>query len=80
MTTGLLIALAAIFIAGMITGVVGLVSLASRREDRSRLEVRPPDPIARAGRYLTGLTVQHPDDAAWRRRRNGARKRAGARR
>jgi hypothetical protein len=52
-----------IFVAGMITGVVVLVSLASRREDkRLRLSREAPDRTTNAGRYLTSLYVRRPGD------------------
>jgi len=50
-----------------ITGVIWLVSLASRREDRrARLSREAPDRMTLAGRLLTGLYVRRPgDDPSW---------------
>ena len=64
MTAVELLAIAVIFIAGAITGVICLVSLASRREDRrARLSREAPDRMTQAGRLLTGLYVRRPGDA-----------------
>ena len=58
-----------IFTFGVITGVVFLVSLASRREDRrARLSREAPDRMTLAGRFLTGLYVRRPGDDAPRYR------------
>jgi|CZKW01.1.fsa_nt_gi hypothetical protein len=57
-----------IFIAGVITGGVLLVSLASRREDRRRLSREAPSRLTQAGRYVTGLRVGGPDSYRARRR------------
>ena len=52
-----------VFITGMITGVIWLVSVASRREDRrAKLSREAPDRVTLAGRYLTGLYVRRPGD------------------
>jgi hypothetical protein len=57
------LAILIVFIIGMITGVVFLVSFASRKEDkRSRLSREAPDRTTLAGRYLTSLYVRRPGD------------------
>ena len=59
-----LIALAAlgVFAAGIATGVVTVVSVAIRREERNLTLTRgPADTVTRAGRRLTGLYVRIPD-------------------
>ena len=70
MTTVDILAIGVIFIFGGITGIVLLVSLASRREDRrAKLSREAPDRVTLAGRYLTGLYVRRPgDDISWYRR------------
>jgi len=67
MTAVEVLAIGVVFITGMITGVVLLVSMASRREDRrARLSREAPDGVTGAGRLLTGLYVRRPgDDGAW---------------
>jgi len=63
MTAVEVLAIGVIFTFGMITGVICLVSLASRREDRrARLSREAPDRVALAGRLLTGLYVRRPGD------------------
>jgi hypothetical protein len=63
MTTVDILAIGVIFAFGMITGIVFLVSLASRREDRrARLSREAPDRMTLAGRFLTGLYVRRPGD------------------
>jgi hypothetical protein len=63
MTTVEVLAIGVIFTFGVITGIVLLVSLASRREDRrARLSREAPDRITLAGRFLTGLYVRRPGD------------------
>jgi hypothetical protein len=58
-----LLAIGVVFVMGVITGIVLLVSLASRREDRrARLSREAPDRIAQAGRLLTNLYVRRPGD------------------
>jgi hypothetical protein len=69
MTTVDILAIGVIFIFGGITGIVLLVSLASRREDRrAKLSREAPDRVTLAGRYLTGLYVRRPGDDAPRHR------------
>jgi hypothetical protein len=66
--TALLIAV--IFTTGAITGIVFLVSLASRREDRrARLSREAPNRTTNAARLLTGLYVRRPGDGERYRRR-----------
>ena len=58
-----LIALAAIvlFASGAIAGIVGVVSVAIRREERNfTLIGGAPDNVARAGRWLNGVYVRTP--------------------
>lgn len=67
MTAVLLLAIGVVFTIGAITGVVVLVSLASRKEDRrARLSREAPDGMTNAGRFLTGLYVRRPGDEPWR--------------
>jgi hypothetical protein len=55
--------IAVIFATGAITGIVLLVSLASRREDRrARLSREAPDRTTNAARVLTSLYVRRPGD------------------
>jgi hypothetical protein len=58
-----LIALVAIclFAAGLATGILAVVALAIHREERNlTLAPAAPDPLTRAGRWLTGLYVRCP--------------------
>jgi len=48
---------AGLFAAGIITGVIGVVSVAIHREDRPTLERQATGNLARTGRWLTGLRV-----------------------
>jgi hypothetical protein len=58
-----LLAISVVFAMGVVTGIVLLVSLASRREDRRvKLSREAPDRIAKAGRLLTNLYVRRPGD------------------
>jgi hypothetical protein len=69
MTAVELLAIGVVFITGVITGIVFLVSIASRREDRrAKLSREAPDAWTLAGRFLTGLYVRRPGDDAPRRR------------
>jgi hypothetical protein len=69
MATVDILAIGVIFTFGVITGVVVLVSLASRREDRrARLSREAPDRMTLAGRFLTGLYVRRPGDETPRHR------------
>ena len=69
MTTVDVLAIGVIFTFGVITGIVFLVSLASRREDRrAKLSREAPDRVTLAGRYLTGLYVRRPGDEPTRYR------------
>src|SRR5215469_9268016 len=67
MTAVEVLAIIVVFITGVITGIVFLVSLASRREDRrARLSREAPDRITLAARLLTGLCVHRSgDDPSW---------------
>jgi hypothetical protein len=63
MTAVELLTIGVVFITGVITGIVFLVSVASRREDRrERLSREAPDAWTLAGRFLTGLYVRRPGD------------------
>lgn len=63
MTAVVVLAIVIIFVFGMIVGIVFLVSMASRREDkRLRLSREAPDRTTLAGRYLTSLYVRRPGD------------------
>jgi hypothetical protein len=63
-----LLTIGVVFIFGVVMGVVLLVSLASRREDRrARLSREAPDRVAHAGRLLTGLYVRRPGEDLSRR-------------
>ncbi len=69
MTAVELLAIAVVFTTGMVTGIVCLVSIASRREDRrARLSREAPDHWTLAGRILTGLYVRRPGDDTPKRR------------
>ncbi len=62
-----LIALGAIglFTAGVIAGIIGLVSLAIRREERNlSLTSAATDNLTRAGRWLNGVHVRAPHSTA----------------
>jgi hypothetical protein len=61
------IALAALglFAAGVIAGIVGVVSLAIRREEQHlTLTSEAPDSVTRVGRWLNGVYVRAPRRAA----------------
>jgi hypothetical protein len=58
-----LLAIGVVFLIGVVTGVIALVSLASHREDRrTRLSREAPDGMTHAGRLLTNLYVRRPGD------------------
>jgi hypothetical protein len=62
-----LIAFAAIglFAAGAGTGIIGVVSVAIRREDKHlTLTTEATDNVTRAGRWLTGVRVRAPRHSA----------------
>jgi hypothetical protein len=62
-----LIALVAIgvFASGAIAGIIGVVSVAIRREERNfTLTSKAPDTVTRAGRWLNGVYVRTPRRAA----------------
>ena len=48
---------AALFAAGVITGITGVVSVAIHLEDRPTLQRQATGNLARTGRWLTGLRV-----------------------
>jgi hypothetical protein len=51
----------AVFAAGVTTGIIGVVVVAIRREERSlTLTSEAPDPVTRAGRRLNGVYVRTP--------------------
>jgi len=58
-----LIALVALslFAVGVVAGIIGVVALAIRREERNlTLTGEAPDNVTRAGRWLNGLYVRAP--------------------
>jgi hypothetical protein len=62
-----LIALAAIglFATGIFAGIIGVVSVAIRREERNfTLTSEATDGVSRAGRWLNGVYVRTPHSAA----------------
>lgn len=62
-----LIALAAVglFAAGATAGIIGVVCLASRREDKNlTLTSQATDHVTRAGRWLNGVGVRAPHRSA----------------
>lgn len=62
-----LIALAAVglFAAGVAAGIIGVVCVASRREDKNlTLTSQATDNVTRAGRWLNGVGVRGPRCAA----------------
>jgi hypothetical protein len=67
MTAVLLLAIGVVFSVGAVTGIVIMVSLASRKEDRrARLSREAPGGMTNAARFLTGLYVRRPGDEPWR--------------
>lgn len=67
-----LIALAAlaVFAAGVTTGIIGVVTLAIRREENNLTLTREaPDHLTRAGRRLNGVHVRAPRRTAAAHRR-----------
>lgn len=63
---GALIALAglALFAAGAAVGIIGMVSVAIRREERNlTFTCEAPDLTTRAGRWLNGVHVRAPRPA-----------------
>ena len=54
-----------LFTAGVTTGIIGVVSVAVRREERSlTLTCEAADHVTRAGRWLNGVHVRPPRPAA----------------
>jgi hypothetical protein len=65
MTAVDLLAIGVVFLIGVITGAILLVSVASLREDRrARLSREAPDRVTHAGRLLTNLYVRRTGDEA----------------
>lgn len=61
---GVAILLLIALVAGISIGIVVVVSIASRREDRLySLDGKAPDPACRGARWLTGVTTRGP--RAW---------------
>jgi hypothetical protein len=61
MTTLIALAAVGLFAAGAFAGVIGVVSLAIRREERNQtLTSGPTDAVTAAGRRLNGLNVRRP--------------------
>jgi len=59
MTSPVALAAIALFVAGMITGIIGMVSVAIHREEKSlTLTSAATDPVIRAGRLLNGVHVR----------------------
>ena len=59
---GVVIAAAAVFIFGVVLGVIAVVAVAVRREDRRyTLAVQAPDRLSRNTRRLTGLARRDLD-------------------
>lgn len=70
MTAVELLAIGVVFTTGVVTGIVFLVSTASRKEDRrQKLSREAPDHWTLAGRFLNGLYVRRPGDDSPRPRR-----------
>jgi hypothetical protein len=64
MIAAVLIIAVAIFAAGVAAGIIAVVSLGSRREERQMsLNRAAPDQLTKAARLLTGLHVSHPSSA-----------------
>jgi hypothetical protein len=60
--TGVVIAAAAVFVFGIVLGVIAVVAVAVRREDRRyTLAVEAPDRMSRNTRRLTGLARRDLD-------------------
>ncbi len=61
MTSVIALAALGLFIAGMVTGIAALVSVAIRREDKNfTLTSAATDPVTRAGRLMNGAHVRAP--------------------
>lgn len=59
---GVIIAAAAVFVGGIVLGVIAMVAVAVRREDRRyTLAVEAPDRLSRNTRRLTGLSRRDLD-------------------
>lgn len=57
----------ALVVTGVVIGIIAVVSLGIRREDRpgSRLPVDANDRVTRGARQLTGLHVRRPAEPEW---------------
>ena len=61
MATSIALAAIGVFAAGVFAGVVAVVSVAIRREERKfTLTSHAPDTVTRAGRLLNGVYVRAP--------------------
>lgn len=50
-----------LFVAGMIAGIIGLVSVAIHREEKNlTLTSAATDPVTQAGRWVNGMHVRAP--------------------
>jgi len=59
MTSPIALAAIGLFVAGMITGIIGMVSVAIHREEKSlTLTSGATGPVTRAGRLLNGVHVR----------------------
>jgi len=59
MTSPIALAALGLFVAGMVTGIIGIVSVAIHREEkRLTLTSAATDPVTRAGRLLNGVYVR----------------------
>lgn len=65
MTTLIALAALSLFAAGVTAGIIGVVSVAIRREEKKlTLISEPPDHVTRAGRWLNGVYVRTPRGTA----------------
>jgi hypothetical protein len=64
MTIQIALAAFAVFAAGVTTGIIGVVTVAIRREERNlTLTSKAPDSVTRAGRWVNGVYVRCPRSA-----------------
>jgi hypothetical protein len=62
MAAAILIIAVGIFAIGAVVGIIAVVSLGIKREDRNPfLQVVGPDNLTRGARFLTGLSVKNDD-------------------
>jgi hypothetical protein len=65
MNTLILLAATGLFAAGTITGIISVVTIAIRREEKNfTLTSAAPDHVTQAGRWLNGVGVRAPRRAA----------------